>query len=118
MFAMFPRLRERHRQVTRTLSGGEQQMLAIARTLMARPRLLLLDEPSLGLAPVIQDLVYGTLETLRRQGLSMLLVEQNAFRALKLCSRAYVLELGRITREGSSDELLGDPAIQTAYLGR
>jgi branched-chain amino acid transport system ATP-binding protein len=118
MFAMFPRLRERHRQVTRTLSGGEQQMLAIARTLMARPRLLLLDEPSLGLAPVIQDLVYGTLETLRLQGLSMLLVEQNAFRALKLCSRAYVLELGRITREGSSDELLGDPAIQTAYLGR
>jgi branched-chain amino acid transport system ATP-binding protein len=118
MFAMFPRLRERHRQVTRTLSGGEQQMLAIARTLMARPRLLLLDEPSLGLAPVIQDLVYGTLETLRHQGLSMLLVEQNAFRALKLCSRAYVLELGRITREGSSDELLGDPAIQTAYLGR
>lgn len=118
MFTMFPRLRERHRQVTRTLSGGEQQMLAIARTLMARPRLLLLDEPSLGLAPVIQDLVYGTLETLRRQGLSMLLVEQNAFRALKLCSRAYVLELGRITREGGSDELLGDAAIQAAYLGR
>jgi branched-chain amino acid transport system ATP-binding protein len=118
MFAMFPRLRERHRQVTRTLSGGEQQMLAIARTLMAGPRLLLLDEPSLGLAPVVQDLVYSTLDTLRRQGLSMLLVEQNAFRALKLCSRAYVLELGRVTREGSSDELLGDAAIQTAYLGR
>jgi branched-chain amino acid transport system ATP-binding protein len=118
MFAMFPRLGERHRQITRTLSGGEQQMLAIARTLMAKPKLLLLDEPSLGLAPVIQDLVYGTLETLRRQGLSMLLVEQNAFRALKLCNRAYVLELGRITREGSSDELLGDATIQAAYLGQ
>jgi ABC-type branched-subunit amino acid transport system ATPase component len=118
MFAMFPRLRERHRQVTRTLSGGEQQMLAIARTLMAKPRLLLLDEPSLGLAPVVQDLVFGTLDVLRGQGLPMLLVEQNAFRALKLCSRAYVLELGRITREGSSAELLGDVAIQAAYLGR
>ncbi|HEX4892087.1 MAG TPA: ATP-binding cassette domain-containing protein, partial [Hyphomicrobiaceae bacterium] len=114
----FPRLKERRRQITRTMSGGEQQMLAIARTLMAGPRLLLLDEPSLGLAPVIQDAVYGTLETLRNRGLAMLIVEQNAFRALRLASRAYVLELGRVTREGLSAELIDDPAIQAAYLGR
>jgi branched-chain amino acid transport system ATP-binding protein len=118
MFQLFPRLRERHKQITRTLSGGEQQMLAIARTLMGNPRLLLLDEPSLGLAPVLQDVVYDTLEALRERGLPMLLVEQNAFRALKLCRRAYVLELGQITREGPSDELLNDPTIQSAYLGR
>lgn len=115
---LFPRLAERRRQITRTLSGGEQQMLAIGRTLMAGPRLLLLDEPSLGLAPVIQDAVYGTLETLRGQGLSMLLVEQNAYRALRLCRRAYVLELGSVTREAASADLMDDPAIQAAYLGR
>ncbi len=115
---LFPRLAERRRQITRTLSGGEQQMLAIGRTLMAGPRLLLLDEPSLGLAPVIQDAVYGTLETLRGQGLSMLLVEQNAYRALRLCRRAYVLELGAVTREALSADLMDDPAIQAAYLGR
>jgi branched-chain amino acid transport system ATP-binding protein len=117
-FELFPRLKERRTQITRTMSGGEQQMLAMARTLMAGPRLLLLDEPSLGLAPVIQDAVYGTLETLRNRGLSMLIVEQNAFRALRLASRAYVLELGQVTREASSAELIDDPAIQAAYLGR
>jgi branched-chain amino acid transport system ATP-binding protein len=117
VFRLFPRLEERRRQITRTLSGGEQQMLAIARTLMAGPRLLLLDEPSLGLAPVIQDAVYGTLNLLRCQGMSMLLVEQNAYRALKLCSRAYVLELGAITREAPSDDLINDPVIKAAYLG-
>ena len=117
VFRLFPRLDERRRQITRTLSGGEQQMLAIARTLMAGPRLLLLDEPSLGLAPVIQDAVYGTLNLLRCQGMSILLVEQNAYRALKLCSRAYVLELGAITREAPSNDLINDPAIKAAYLG-
>lgn len=117
VFDLFPRLKERRQQITRTMSGGEQQMLAIARALMLKPRLLLLDEPSLGLAPVIQDAVYRTLETLRRAGLSILLVEQNAYRALKLCDRAYVIELGQITHEGASSLLLGNPAIQSAYLG-
>lgn len=118
MFALFPRLKERRKQITRTLSGGEQQMCAIARTLMTKPRILLLDEPSLGLAPVMQDIVYDTLDQLRENGLPILLVEQNAFRALKLCARAYVLELGRITRAASSKELLDDPDIQSAYLGK
>jgi branched-chain amino acid transport system ATP-binding protein len=115
---LFPRLRERRNQITRTLSGGEQQMVAIARTLMTRPRLLLLDEPSLGLAPVIQDVVYGALAMLRRaERLPMLLVEQNAHRALDLCSRAYVLELGQIIRADDSATLRDDPVIQAAYLG-
>jgi branched-chain amino acid transport system ATP-binding protein len=118
MYAMFPRLHERQAQITRTLSGGEQQMVAIARVLMGNPGLLLLDEPSLGLAPVIQDAVYAALATLRTEaGMPMLLVEQNAHRALGLCSRAYVLELGMIIREGNSDVLRDDPAMQAAYLG-
>jgi len=114
---LFPRLGERRRQIAGTLSGGEQQMVAIARTVIARPRLLLLDEPSLGLAPIIQDVVYGTLEQLRADGLPILLVEQNAYRALKLCERGYVIELGHVTRQGASDALLSDPSIQSAYLG-
>jgi branched-chain amino acid transport system ATP-binding protein len=118
MFALFPRLQERRRQITQTLSGGEQQMVAIARTLMMGPRLLLLDEPSLGLAPVIQDIVYDTLARLHAGGLPILVVEQNAFRALKLCTRAYVLERGCITREGDSGMFLNDPAIRSAYLGQ
>jgi branched-chain amino acid transport system ATP-binding protein len=94
-------------------------MVAIARVLMGNPALLLMDEPSLGLAPVIQDAVYAALDTLRRNaGIPMLLVEQNAYRALGLCSRAYVLELGAITREDESRALLDDPAIQSAYLGQ
>jgi branched-chain amino acid transport system ATP-binding protein len=117
IYALFPRLAERKRQITKTLSGGEQQMVALGRTLMASPRLLLLDEPSLGLAPVVQDAVYETLARLRTAGMPMLLVEQNVYRALSLCDRAYVLELGRISRAGPSAELLGDPAIQAAYLG-
>jgi branched-chain amino acid transport system ATP-binding protein len=116
--ALFPRLRERRNQITRTLSGGEQQMVAIARTLMTKPRLLLLDEPSLGLAPVIQDVVYGALTTLRlAERMPMLLVDQNAHRALNLCSRAYVLELGRNIRSDDSATLRDDPMIQAAYLG-
>ncbi len=117
IFALFPRLKERRRQVTRTLSGGEQQMLAIARIVITGPRLLLLDEPSLGLAPVIQDVVYETLTKLRAAGLPILLVEQNAYRALNLCARAYVIEQGRVTREAASSALLADPSIQEAYLG-
>jgi branched-chain amino acid transport system ATP-binding protein len=117
VFDLFPRLKERLRQVTRTMSGGEQQMLAIARVLLRAPKLLLLDEPSLGLGPIIQDAVYGALAALRQRGLPMLLVEQNAFRALNACDRAYVLELGSITREGASCEFLDDPSIRAAYLG-
>ncbi len=117
MFVLFPRLKERAHQITRTLSGGEQQMLAIARVLMGSPKPLLLDEPSLGLAPVLQDVVYETLAQLKAKGLPILLVEQNAYRALKLCERAYVIELGVIARAAPSDELLNDPAIKAAYLG-
>lgn len=117
MYALFPQVAERRKQIVRTLSGGEQQMLALARALMKGPQLLLLDEPSLGLAPVIQDVVYAALARLKAAGLAMLLVEQNAYRALNLCDRAYVLELGTVTREGGARELLADPAIRAAYLG-
>ncbi len=118
IFVLFPRLKERRTQVTRTLSGGEQQMVAIARALLTRPRLLVLDEPSLGLAPVIQDAVYQVLANLRQtRALPILLVEQNAHRALDLCARAYVLDLGRITMTAGSATLRNDPAIRAAYLG-
>lgn len=112
-----PRLRERLKQRAGTLSGGEQQMLALARALLASPQLLLLDEPSLGLAPVIQDVVYAALAELHASGISMLLVEQNAFRALQLCDRAYVLEHGVIARSGPAAALLKDDTIKQSYLG-
>src|SRR5437879_4768799 len=117
VFTLFPRLRERQRQLAGTLSGGEQQMCAIGRGLMARPRLLLLDEPSLGLAPVMVKLIFDDLERINAEGLTILLVEQNVLRSLQLCHRGYVLENGRITLEGSRESLLQSPHIKQAYLG-
>lgn len=114
---LFPRLAERRDQITRTMSGGEQQMVAVARALMMAPRLLLLDEPSLGLAPVVQDAMYAALRTLRNNGMTMLLVEQNAHRALDLCARAHVMAAGRFAQGGPSAALRHDPAIRAAYLG-
>ncbi|MFN4280820.1 ABC transporter ATP-binding protein [Thermosynechococcus sp.] len=113
----FPRLRERQHQLAGTLSGGEQQMLAIARALMSRPRLLLLDEPSLGLAPNLVREIFAILAQLRQQGMTMLLVEQNAHLALQLGDRGYVLEAGQMTLSGSAVDLLNDPRVQQAYLG-
>ncbi|MEW6560678.1 MAG: ABC transporter ATP-binding protein [Pseudomonadota bacterium] len=115
---MFPRLAERRAQYAGTLSGGEQQMLAIGRALMARPTLLLLDEPSLGLAPIIVRDIFRTLRQIREQGMTVLLVEQNARMALKLADRGYVLETGRIALQGSAQELLASPEVQATYLGK
>ena len=116
-FAMFPRLKERAQQRGGTLSGGEQQMLAIARALMSRPKLLLLDEPSLGLAPLIVKLIFNAIAELNRtQGLSVFLVEQNAFHALKLAHRGYVMVNGQITMSGTGQELLARPEVRAAYL--
>ena len=117
VFDLFPRLAERRRQRGGTLSGGEQQMLAIGRALMAAPRLLLLDEPSLGLAPLVARQIFAAIRTLNREdGLSVLLVEQNAYQALRLAHRGYVLVNGRITADGTGAELLARPDIQAAYL--
>ncbi|MBU1357685.1 MAG: ABC transporter ATP-binding protein [Gammaproteobacteria bacterium] len=116
-YRRFPRLKERQHQLSGTLSGGEQQMLAIARALMSEPRLLLLDEPSLGLAPLIIKDIFEAIRQLRKSGLTILLVEQMAKQALGVADRAYVLETGLITMEGSGRELLDDPAVRAAYLG-
>jgi len=116
-FQMFPRLKERENQKAGTLSGGEQQMLAISRALMSRPRLLLLDEPSLGLAPLVVHTIFEAIEEIRSKGTTILLVEQNAHAALSHSDRAYVLETGRIVMEGQSKELAADPRIKEAYLG-
>jgi branched-chain amino acid transport system ATP-binding protein len=114
---LFPRLRERIKQNAGTLSGGEQQMLAIGRALMARPRLLLLDEPSLGLAPNLVSEIFGIIQKINSEGVTVLLVEQNAHRALDLANRAYVLETGRIVLSDTGKALLRNPAVQEAYLG-
>lgn len=118
VFELFPRLKERINQRGGTLSGGEQQMLAVGRALMSRPKLLLLDEPSLGLAPIVIDLMFETIMRLNREmGLTILLVEQNASLALEMCHRAYVLKTGEINMEGTGQELLEDPRVQASYLG-
>ena len=117
VFRLFPILKERSRQYGGTLSGGEQQMLAIGRALMARPEILLLDEPSLGLAPIMVSRIFRTIEEINREGMTVLLVEQNARAALRLSHRGYVLESGAITLQGSSEALLGNEKVKQAYLG-
>jgi branched-chain amino acid transport system ATP-binding protein len=117
VFVLFPRLKERRRQSAGTLSGGEQQMLAIGRALMAHPRLLLLDEPSLGLAPMLVHTIFEAIDEINKEGTTILLVEQNANAALKHSRRAYVLETGRIVMEGESQALANDPRVKHAYLG-
>lgn len=117
MFELFPRLRERRNQRAMTLSGGEQQMLAIARALMSRPCLLLLDEPSLGLAPLVVKQIFHTLRELAGDGMTLFLVEQNANHALRLSDRGYVMVNGRICLTGTGEELLNDPQVRSAYLG-
>ena len=117
VFAMFPRLKERENGLAGTLSGGEQQMLAIGRALMARPRLLLLDEPSMGLAPIVVQGIFRTLREIHAGGLTIFLVEQNVRQALRIAERAYVLENGRVVLEGGGRELLSEPRVQEAYLG-
>ena len=117
VFTVFPRLKERRDQVAGTLSGGEQQMLAIGRALMARPRLLLLDEPSMGLAPVLVEQIFETVLTINRQGVTNLRIEQNAAMALSIAERGYVLETGRLALEGGARELADNPEVRRAYLG-
>ena len=117
VFTLFPLLQERLRQAGGTLSGGEQQMLAIGRALMSRPRLLLLDEPSLGLAPLMVERIFETIAELKRQGRTILLVEQNVHHALDIADRAYVMETGRITLEGPAAVLRRDPQVERSYLG-
>jgi branched-chain amino acid transport system ATP-binding protein len=117
VFHAFPVLAERKQQLAGALSGGERQMLAIARALMAAPRLILVDEPSIGLAPAMVSAIFDILVTLNREGYSILLAEQNAYRALNCAHRAYVLETGRVVREGRAADLLADPAVREAYLG-
>jgi len=118
VYQLFPRLKERRRQLAGTLSGGEQQMLAIGRAFMARPKLLMLDEPSLGLAPRLVDTIMETILALNQEGLTILLVEQNARRALEIAHRGYVLETGRIVLQGRTEDLASDEDVRRAYLGR
>ena len=117
VFSMFPRLKEREKQLGGTMSGGEQQMLAIGRGLMANPKLLLLDEPSLGLSPLFVKIIFEIIQEINRQGVTILLVEQNVFQSLKIASRAYVLETGRVVLSGSGSELLTNDHVKKAFLG-
>ncbi len=117
VYDLFPRLRERRKQAGGTLSGGEQQMLAVGRALMGRPKLMLLDEPSMGLAPMLIQLIFETITEINQQGTTILLVEQNAQQALSRAHRAYVLETGQIVKSGTGAELLNDPTVKDAYLG-
>ncbi len=117
MFARFPRLREREKQIAGTLSGGEQQMLAIARAMMSKPRLLMLDEPSMGLAPILVEQIFDIIKELHAAGVTILLVEQNAQMALSIADRAYVLETGVVSKTGPADHLLHDDDVRKAYLG-
>ncbi|HKX93280.1 MAG TPA: ABC transporter ATP-binding protein [Methylibium sp.] len=117
VFALFPRLKERRHQLAGTMSGGEQQMLAMGRALMARPRLLLLDEPSMGLAPIMVDKIFEVVADIHRRGTTVLLVEQNASRALQLADRGYVMDSGELTMAGAAQALLSDPRVRAAYLG-
>ena len=117
VFTLFPRLKERASQLAGTLSGGEQQMLAVGRALMSRPKLLMLAEPSLGLAPILADTIFKTIQEINAAGTPILLVEQNAVRALEVAHRGYVLETGNVVQKGTGKELLGSPDVQRAYLG-
>lgn len=117
VFEYFPRLKERIRQNAGTLSGGELQMLAMGRALMAQPQLLLLDEPSMGLAPIFVDEIFNIVQKINQAGTTILLVEQNAFKALSIANRGYILETGEITKSGNAQDLISDPAVKSAYLG-
>ncbi|MCC7118912.1 MAG: ABC transporter ATP-binding protein [Anaerolineales bacterium] len=117
VFTLFPRLKERRNQLAGTLSGGEQQMLATGRALMANPRLVLMDEPSMGLAPVLVELIFDIIQQINKEGVTVLLVEQNALMALSIAHRGYVLQTGEIIISDSADKLKNDPAVQKAYLG-
>jgi branched-chain amino acid transport system ATP-binding protein len=117
VFAIFPRLKERRNQLAGTMSGGEQQMLAMGRALMARPKVLLMDEPSMGLSPILVDKIFEVVSDIHRQGTTILLVEQNASRALQLASRGYVMDSGEVTMSGDAKALLADPTVRAAYLG-
>lgn len=117
MYLRFPRLKERSKQLAGTMSGGEQQMLAIARALMTRPKLLLMDEPSMGLAPILVDEIFHIIKDINHQGMTVLLVEQNAHKALSIANRAYVLETGKIIMTGTGKDLLNDDRVRQAYLG-
>ncbi|GHV75242.1 ABC transporter ATP-binding protein [Spirochaetia bacterium] len=117
VYGLFPRLKERRLQVSGTLSGGEQQMLAMGRALMSKPRLLLLDEPSMGLAPILVDEIFSIIRRISENGTTILLVEQNAFKALGLASRGYILETGQVVKTGPAKDLLKDDAVKKAYLG-
>ena len=117
VFGIFPRLRERRNQLAGTMSGGEQQMLAMGRALMARPKVLLMDEPSMGLSPIMVDKIFEVVNDIHQQGTTVLLVEQNASRALQLATRGYVMESGEVTMSGEASALLNDPKVRAAYLG-